>query len=117
MRKLQKLLLFTVSIFFSLLSVAQDVKPVQFAFTADRIKGGHAIISIKANIKEGVQLLSAKKQKADDAFISQVFFDSASAKFVKDSLQESGTLQSAVDSTSNVTLRFFTDSVHWKQKI
>src|ERR1044072_5528274 len=116
MRNLQKLLLLVTGILFSILSVAQDTKPVQLTFTADRTKDGYAIITIKAAVKDGVKLLSAKKQNADDAFISQVVFDSAFSGLLKDSLQETGNVQSAVDSASGATLRFFTDSVQWKQE-
>lgn len=117
MRNLQKLVLFIIVIFFSLLSVAQETKPVQFAFTATRTGNDHAIITIKATVKKGVQLLSVKKQNADDAFVSQVIFDSASAKYLAASLQETGDLQSTFDSISGAILRYFTNSVLWKQEL
>ena len=116
MRKHRDLLLLSVGIFLSIISVAQ-VKPVQLSFTAERTSKDAAILTVKAKIQPGVQLFSVKKQTADDAFITAIVFDTASSKFLKDSLQEKGNLKSAIDSSTNTTTRFFADSVEWQQVI
>jgi thiol:disulfide interchange protein DsbD len=116
MRKHRNLLLLSTGIFLSIISVAQ-VKPVQLSFTAERTGKDAAVVTVKAKVQPGVQLFSIKKQTADEAFITTIDFDTASAKFLKDSLQEKGNIKSAIDSSTNSSTRFFTDSVEWQQAI
>ena len=71
-----KLLFFFAAILFTLISIAQEIKPVQFTFKATRNQQGKALLLIKANVSDGVQLLSIKKKTPDDAFISTITFDS-----------------------------------------
>ncbi|HEX8331729.1 MAG TPA: cytochrome c biogenesis protein CcdA [Segetibacter sp.] len=114
---MRKLLSLLTGVFFTIISIAQD-KLVQFSFNAERTGKDVAVITIKAKVKPGVQLFSIKKQTADDAFITSITFDTASLKYLKDSLQEKGNLQTSVDSAAGgATIRYFTDSVEWQQRI
>ncbi len=95
---------------------AQETKPVQFYFSADRDASGQAFVSIKAKVANNVKVFSAKKKLPDNAFVTSVDFDSTSKRYLKDSLQEIGNLQTSVDSaTGGSEMRFFSDSVVWKQ--
>ncbi|MDB5247631.1 MAG: cytochrome c-type biosis protein DsbD, protein-disulfide reductase [Segetibacter sp.] len=97
---------------------AQETKPVQFSFSADRDAAGQAFVVIKAKVTGDARLFSITKKSADDAFISAVTFDSSSNRFLKDSLVESGNVKTAIDSTTGGTeVRFFSDSVEWKQPL
>ncbi|HKG67683.1 MAG TPA: cytochrome c biogenesis protein CcdA, partial [Segetibacter sp.] len=95
---------------------AQETKPVQLYFSSDRDASGHAFVLIKAKVADGVKVFSAKKKSPDDAFVTSVDFDSTSKQYLKDSLQESGNLKTTTDSaTGGSEIRFFSDSVVWKQ--
>lgn len=96
---------------------AQVNKPVQFSFLADRDASGQAFISIKAKVADGYKVFSAKKKSPEDAFVTSVDFDSTSRRFLKDSLKETGNIQTSyLDSlTGGSEVRFFSDSVEWKQ--
>ncbi len=96
---------------------AQDKSPVQFSFSVGSNTVGQRYISIKAKLADSVQLFSIKKLSAEDAFISTISFDSASQKLLKDSTKEIGTLQKANDPTAGGEIRFFSDSVEWRQVI
>ncbi len=65
-----------------------------------------------------MKLFSAKRKSADDVFISSVEFDSAGKQYITDSLSEIGILRTAADeSTGGAEVRFFADSVEWKQSL
>jgi thiol:disulfide interchange protein len=113
-----KSFLLPLALLLSIISIAQETKPVQFSFQAVREGGDKASVLIKAQVNKGVQLFSTKKQSADDAFVSAITFDTASAKLLKDSLKEEGDIKSVVDSAAGgVTVRYFADKVEWKQAI
>jgi thiol:disulfide interchange protein DsbD len=95
---------------------AQETKPVQFYPSSGRDPSGQAFVLIKAKVADGVKVFSAKKKSPDDAFVTSVDFDSTSKQYLKDSLQESGNLKTSIDSvTGGSEIRFFSDSVVWKQ--
>lgn len=95
---------------------AQETKPVQFSFSSDRDASGQAFVLIKAKIANDVKVFSAKKKFPGDVFVTSVDFDSTSKQYLKDSLQEAGNLKTSRDSsTDGSEIRFFSDSVVWKQ--
>ncbi len=96
---------------------AQDKSPLQFSFSAGSNASGQRYISIKAKLADSVQLFTIKKQTAEDAFISTISFDSTSKKLLKDSTEEFGSLQKANDPAAGGEIRFFSDSVEWRQTI
>jgi thiol:disulfide interchange protein len=107
---------FVIGFLVSLKMTAQVNKPVQFSFLADRDSSGQAFVSIKAKIAKDVKIFSIKRKSVDDAFVTSVDFDSTSKRYLTDSLQETGNLQAFIDSvTGGSEVRFFNDSVEWKQ--
>jgi hypothetical protein len=102
--------------FASHIGTAQVVKHVQFSFSGNRDEKG-AFVSIKARIADKVQLFTTKKKSADDPFISTIEFDSTSRRYLKDSLVEVGQLKTAVNPAAGAEVRYFTDSVEWKQRL
>jgi thiol:disulfide interchange protein DsbD len=102
----------------SLTTTAQVTKPVQFSFSSYRNDSGQAFITIKAKISPGVHLYSAKRNSAEEVFLTSIAVDSSARKFLKDSLAETGSVKTSVDSaTGGMPVRFFTDSVEWKQPL
>ena len=102
--------------FLSNIVTAQVEKSVQFSFLPEH-KGNLTFVTIKAKIPEKVQLFSIQKKSPEDAFVSSVEFDSASKHYLKDSLIEIGKIKNAFNTSANAEVRFFTDSVEWKQEV
>lgn len=109
---------FVIGFIVSISMTAQEIKPVQFSFLTNRDASGQAFISIKAKIARGVKLFSTKKILPDEAFFTAVDFDSTSKQYFKDSLVELGNVKTSADpATGGVEVRFFSDSVEWKQAL
>lgn len=109
-------LLFLLTLFIAYTVAAQVQKPVQFSFVGGRDQAGSFIL-MKAKIADNVKLFSIKKKSADDAFISSIEFDSLNTRSLKDTLVETGQQKIAFDSSAGAEVRFFTDSVEWKQRL
>lgn len=117
MTKLYKASFSLLFYFISYTLTAQVTKHVQFSFSGVHNQN-EAFISIKAKIADSVKLFSIKKNSADDAFISAVEFDSSVKHLLKDSLIETGNLKTAATAaTGGATVRYFNDSVEWKQAL
>lgn len=115
-RMLKPLTAFCLGFFFLTIGRAQD-KPVMFSIQKESKEGGD-VIKIKATVKPGNKLYSIKSFGADAPINTQISFDSATQKLLKDSLTETGKAQTETDATfSNAQVSFFTDSVAWEQKI
>ena len=69
--------LLLLSLFLINIVSAQDIKPVQFHFSANFINDSTCQLQIGAKIEKGNALFSAIKQTPDDAFISQLLPDSS----------------------------------------
>ena len=118
MKHLTQLLLLFTGIIFCIHATAQEKQPVQFTFLAQRNAAGNANLIIKARLTDSVKLLSIKKQKEDDVFVSVVAFDSASAKYLQNSLLEQGSIVKAPDDAADGnTIGYFSDSVSWIQQV
>ena len=118
MKHLSQLLLLFTGIIFCIHATAQENQPVQFTFLAQRNAAGNANLIIKARLTDSVKLLSIKKQKEDDVFVSVVAFDSASAKYLQNSLLEQGSIVKAPDDAADGnTIGYFSDSVSWIQQV
>ena len=115
--RLLKAVSFLLLFLSSITIAAQDTLPVHFSFSAERDAFNNAFVSIKAKLTKG-HLFSAVKKTPDDVFVSSINFDTSATKYVKDSLQELGNLQTKADeSTGGLEARFFADSVEWKQPL
>ncbi|MEO6731440.1 MAG: cytochrome c biogenesis protein CcdA [Ferruginibacter sp.] len=112
-------LLFIISLsFFSLKLAAQVSQPVQFSFEKETKGNGEFVLKIKAIPAAGVQLFSKQKISDDLAINTSIDFDSAIVKYLRDSTIETGSIKAAPDAAfNNATIKFYTDSVIWRQKI
>lgn len=109
---------FVIVFLISLTLTAQDIKPVQFNFLANRDASGQAFISIQAKVAPGAQLFSIKRKLPDDAFFTAVDFDSSAKRYLKDSIIELGNVKTSLDSaTGSMAVRFFIDSAEWQQPL
>jgi thiol:disulfide interchange protein len=117
MLRIFKLLsIFCLGLFFFNSSQAQD-KPVSFIIQKEG-SGSEYVLTIKASIKTGNKLYSIKDFGADAPIHTQITFDTATKKILKDSITETGRTQTEKDASFNNTpVIFFTDSVKWQQKI
>ena len=113
-----KLFVFLILSILSITSTAQDIQPVQFSFEKESKGNGEFVLKIKAIPKPGIQLFSIEPISADLPVNTTLIFDSVIVKYLQDSIQETGALKTATEPAfDNATIRFFTDSVTWLQKI
>ncbi len=102
-----------VSIFF-----AQAQQPVQFYFDKVKNAAGEFELRVKAKPEKGIRLFSVQPISADLPVNTSISFDTAAKRFLADSINETGTMQTAVEpGLNNATIKFYTDSVEWIQKI
>ncbi len=94
------------------LTTAQDVKPVQFNFTAKTINDSTVQLIVAAKISKGSQLFSTKKANAEDAFVSALTLDTTAKSLatIVDSVTEKGALQ-LVKSSDSTNYKLYSDSV------
>jgi thiol:disulfide interchange protein DsbD len=91
--------------------VSAQSNPVHFSFSAERNNDSLVSFIIKAKNDTGFFLFSAKPQNTDDAFVSQLNLDSASAKLLADtSIAESLNITTVNDEKTRSSFRGFTDS-------
>ena len=111
-------LLFIVSLFLTFTIAAQDIQPVQFVFNKEDKGKGEFILKITAKPAPGIKLFSIQKISGDLSVNTVISFDSTIKKYLQDSLVETGNLQTQKDaSLDNAAIKFYTDSLQWKQKI
>jgi thiol:disulfide interchange protein DsbD len=116
MKKTFYSLLFLLGIILFNKVIAQDVKPVQFAFNAQRVNDSLVVLKIKANIAKNTELFSVKKRSADDPFVSSLQLDSSYLKYqiATDSITENGILNLVKETSDNKSYRVFRDSVEYQ---
>src|SRR4051812_34339954 len=113
-----KLPLFIFLYSFSLTVTAQDQQPVQFSFNKQNKGNGEFALTIKAIPSKGVQLFSVQKISDDLPVNTSFNFDSTVRKYLQDSVTESGNIKvSPEPALNNATIKYYTDSVEWKQNI
>ncbi|MBC7689356.1 MAG: thioredoxin family protein, partial [Aquabacterium sp.] len=110
--------LLTLFLLLSIKLLAQDKPPVQFYFEKENAGNGEFVLKIKAVASAGVKLFSIKKIQGDLPVNTTINFDSAVLKYLKDSVAESGKIQTGTEAAlNNTAISFYTDSVQWLQKI
>jgi thiol:disulfide interchange protein len=104
--------LFITALSFTNILTAQDNKPVQFSFQAERVSDSTAIITIKALVNKGFQLFGVQKQNAEDVFISTLNNDTTKtdSRFLIDSIQSKGNTQSVKVAGTEQPTSVYTDS-------
>ncbi len=92
---------------------AQDMKPVQFHFSASFINDSTCQLRIGAKIEKGNALFTAIKKTPGDAFISQLILDSSLLNGINDTLSpiEKGNLEVVNDTSLGSETRFYHDTV------
>lgn len=89
---------------------------ITFSYSKERTNDNEVILTIKATLSPSIKLYSLY-QNSQDAVSSSIIFDSASTKYLLDSIKESSTPEKENDAVLNAETRFFRDSVLWKQKV
>ena len=110
-------LLFIVSLLLSLTVAAQE-QPVQFNFSKVDNGKGEFILNITAKPAPGIKLFSIQKLSGSLPVNTVISFDSVVQKYLVDSITETGNIITEKDTAlDNATIKFYTDSLQWKQKI
>ncbi|WP_439505487.1 protein-disulfide reductase DsbD family protein [Sediminibacterium sp.] len=92
--------------------IAQENTPVQFVFSALRTNDSLVQFTISAKIEKGFQLFGAKKQNAEDAFVSALQLDETNSARLLDTIVEQGKqVQIAAADDATVIYKVFEDSV------
>lgn len=96
--------------------IAQDVKPVHFAFSTERVSDSIVLLKVKATLTRNTQIFSIKKRGSDDPFVSSLQLDSAALAYqsVYDTLTEVGNLQLVKEESSETKYRLYSDSVEYQ---
>lgn len=112
MRKL--LLAFICLVISTVTSTAQNA--VQFKDTVIRINDSIAELNIHVVIPKGTELFTTKKIGSDTSFVSSFHPDTSLAKYINtgDTITETGTLQTMMDTSLQAILHYYTDSVTFK---
>ncbi len=100
------------------LTIAAQEQPVQFNFNKVDNGKGEFILNITAKPAPGIKLLSIQKLSGSLPVNTVISFDSVIQKYLLDSITETGNIITEKDSAlDNATIKFYTDSLQWKQKI
>lgn len=110
--------LFITALSFTNILTAQENRPVQFSFKAERTSDTTAVVTVKATIGKGLQLFGVQKQYAEDVFISTLNQDTtkSDSRFIIDSIQSvgagqavkpAGAEQSSVVYADSATFQYF----------
>lgn len=110
--------LFITALSFTNILTAQENRPVQFSFKAERTSDTTAVVTVKATISKGLQLFGVQKQYAEDVFISTLNQDTtkSDSRFIIDSIQSvgagqavkpAGAEQSSVVYADSATFQYF----------
>jgi thiol:disulfide interchange protein DsbD len=113
MKKLFYSLLFLLGVISINKVIAQDTKPVQFAFNTLRLNDSTVLLKVTAQISKNVQLFSVHKRNAEDPFVSSLQLDSSLLRFqlTTDSIVEMGSLHLVKEVGADAAFRVFSDSV------
>lgn len=97
-------------------ALANDSTAVKLSFDKQRISDSEVVLTIKAWVADGVRLY-ALQQSENDVLYSTVSFDSSAAAYLSEKLIEKGEPHSEKDPAVEATVRYYTDSVVWQQKV
>lgn len=87
---MKKILSLLVIIILTKATIAQEKIPVQFLFSTQRLNDSLVQLKVQANLEKGFQLFTAKKQIADEAFVSSLQLEESIKYQLKDSIKEAG---------------------------
>jgi thiol:disulfide interchange protein len=95
---------------------SQSSSAIKFSYSTQRINDSEVVLSIKGAIPAGVKLFALQKSPGDIMY-SSIHFDSSVSSRFKGSVFSKEKIQTKKDPALESTVRFFTDSVQWQQKI
>ncbi len=114
---MNKLFVVFLSVLFAVVGRAQDSSTIKFSYDQKRLNDKEVEFTITAKVdKPGVKLFGLQKS-ADDPVFSKVNFDSASIKYLKDSITEKGNVIKETDPLLQMDVNVVTDSIQWAQVI
>ena len=116
MSSLFKRLIFLSIVLISLMAHASDSLVVHFTIDKVRMDDKSVVVNIRASVPKGIKLYALQKSP-DDALYSSIEFDSSSLKYLAGSADENGSVKKERDTTVDAAVRYFTDSVLWRQKL
>lgn len=109
---MKKIVSLLVLIMLTKATIAQEKTPLQFLFSTQRLNDSLVQIKVQSKLEKGFKLFSAKKQAADDAFVSSLQLEASTQFQLKDSIQETGTVISIPSGDiAEPTYRVYEDSV------
>lgn len=95
---------------------ANDSTGVKLLIDQQRVNDQQVLVTIKAEIPNGVKLYGIKKSDAD-ALYSTIDFDSSAKIYISEKVKEVGVAHFENDMSVNATVNYFSDSVLWQQNI
>jgi len=108
---MKKKLFFIVALAASCQTLFAQNDPVHFSFSAERKNDSVVYLVVRANPERDFLLFSPKPQSKDDAFVSQLYLDSASSKYIADTnIIESKNFQIVKDESTSTSFKAFADS-------
>lgn len=93
---------------------AQDSTDIRFSFSKEKINNQEQMLSIKAYVPPGIQLFSIQKVTGG-GINSSVTFMPDSEKYLTGIPEELGSVHAESDTVLRAEVRYFTDSVIWRQ--
>jgi hypothetical protein len=87
-------------------AVSQDTTgAIKFTYSKNRTSNNEVLLTIKATLKPGIKLYSLH-QSTPDALGSSIQFDSASTKYLEDSIKENNKPEKEKDASLNAETSF-----------
>ena len=114
-RSLKTLLSAVLSLLLTASSMAQQPsgkKPVRFSFESERRDDSTAVLRFAASMEKGIRLYRLQ-QSENDVLYSEIAFDSASAKRIREKAAAKGALKSERDPSLDAVTEYYADSVSW----
>lgn len=94
-----------------------DTMPLMdFSFQQERLDDSSVMVSIRAQSASGIKLYGLQRS-SEDILYSQISFDTLVQARLLGNIVELGDARQETDSVLQATVRFFSDSVVWQQKI
>ncbi|WP_018626456.1 protein-disulfide reductase DsbD family protein [Niabella aurantiaca] len=114
---MKRILLAFPLFFLFLVAAAQDSSRVKFSYSQRPAGENEVQLIITAHVTDpGTELFGIQTAQNKDVY-SAIVFDTAAAKYLKDSLSEKGSLQQQTDPVLSVPVAFVKDSLQWIQTV
>jgi thiol:disulfide interchange protein len=112
-----KFLSLFIGLFFATNAIAQEAPVAKFTTTVKDLSPTEKIVSITAKADKGIKIISTKFINADLPVNTVISFDTATKRYIKDSIKELGVpMLLTGDGITEFKINAY-DSVTWEQKI